>query len=139
MTVYAQHSFSIRTNGRSLVEITEELKTYVADSNIESGLAHVFCQHTSASLLITENADSTVLGDLETIFARLAPDGDPEYRHNYEGDDDMAAHVRSALTSNDLSIPIIDKRLALGTWQGVFLWEHRYQGRDRNIILSLTS
>lgn len=139
MTISSQTSFTVTANGRSLIEITDELKTYVANSNIESGLAHVFCQHTSASLLITENADPTVLDDLETIFARLAPDGDPEYRHNYEGDDDMAAHARSSLTSNDLTIPVIEGHLALGAWQGIFLWEHRYQGRNRNLVLTITS
>lgn len=123
------------TAGRGFCEVSDLLNEHIpANSN---GIAQVFLQHTSASLLITENADPTVLSDLETIYSRLAPDADPAYRHNYEGDDDMAAHVRAALTTNDLSIPIQDGKLALGTWQGVFLWEHRYAPRSRNLILTL--
>ena len=139
MSVSNQETISVSTTSRTLIEITDKLNAYISMSRIEVGLLNVFCQHTSASLLITENADPTVLDDLETIFTRLAPDGDPEYRHNYEGDDDMAAHVRSALTSNNLNIPIKDQRLALGTWQGVFLWEHRYRGRTRNLVITITS
>ena len=132
-----QAAFTVSTQGRGLVEITQQLNTCVQDAEVASGLAHVFLQHTSASLIITENADPTVLGDLETIITRLAPDGDPQYRHNYEGDDDMAAHVRSVLTTSDLTIPVRNGRLALGTWQGVFLWEHRYQAHQRNLIVTI--
>ncbi|NND00269.1 MAG: YjbQ family protein [Gammaproteobacteria bacterium] len=134
-----QAGFSVSTEGRGLVEITRQINNLVADAKIESGIAHLFLQHTSASLIITENADPTVLGDLETVFARLAPDGDPQYRHDYEGDDDMAAHVRSVLTINDLSIPVSESKLALGTWQGVFLWEHRYRAHVRKLILTVTA
>jgi len=116
-----QAQFSVPTSGRGLYEISNQINELVIDFDVNAGFAHVFLQHTSASLIITENADPTVLGDLETIISRLAPDGDPQYRHDYEGDDDMAAHVRSVLTTNDLSIPIQDGALALGTWQGVFL------------------
>ena len=132
-----QAALSVKTAGRGLVEVTQQLNACVSGSAVMIGLAHVFLQHTSASLIITENADPTVLGDLETVIARLAPDGDPQYRHDYEGDDDMAAHVRSVLTTNDLTIPVRDGRLALGTWQGVFLWEHRYRPHQRNLIVTI--
>lgn len=102
-------------------------------------MVNIFLQHTSASITVTENADPTVLQDLETIIRRLAPDGDPEYRHDYEGDDDMAAHVRSVLTKNELTLPMKNGCLALGTWQGVFLWEHRYQAHSRSIIVTVMS
>lgn len=132
-----QRSISVPTPGRGLHEITALINQSVSEAESTEGLAHIFLQHTSASLIITENADPTVLGDLETIISRLAPDADPEYRHDYEGDDDMAAHVRSVLTTNDLTIPVQDGRLALGTWQGVFLWEHRYQAHQRRLIVSV--
>jgi len=132
-----QVHLSIDTPGRGLHDITQQLSQAVTESSLAQGLAHIFLQHTSASLVITENADPTVLIDLETIISRLAPDGDPEYRHDYEGDDDMAAHVRSVLTTNDLLIPVREGRLALGTWQGVFLWEHRYRAHQRRLIISI--
>lgn len=100
-------------------------------------MCQVFVRHTSASLLITENADSDVLLDLETVLAGLAPDGDKRYRHSYEGADDMAAHVRSVLTQTSLSVPVMDGELMLGTWQGMFLWEHRYQAHQRELVFSL--
>ncbi len=133
-----QVSLTVSTHGRGLIEISREVEGAVRESSVHTGLAHVFLRHTSASLTLTENADSTVLEDLETVIARLAPDGDPEYRHNYEGDDDMAAHVRSVLTTNELTIPIVEGRLALGTWQGVFLWEHRYQPHQRSIVVTIS-
>lgn len=129
-------SITVNTNGRGLYEITSNINVLIGESKVDSGLAHIFLKHTSASLIITENADPTVLQDLETIISRLAPDGDPAYRHDYEGDDDMAAHVRSVLTSNDLMIPIHQRALALGTWQGVFLWEHRYQTHTRSLTIT---
>jgi len=110
-----QFTIDTHTSGRGLTEITQQISQKLFHYNIETGLLNIFLQHTSASLVITENADSTVLTDLETIIQRLAPDGDPEYQHNYEGDDDMAAHVRSILTTNELTIPIRDRRLALGS------------------------
>lgn len=128
----------VETKGRGFYEITDLLNREIA-SELSSGLAHVFLRHTSASLNITENADPSVLADLETILARLAPDGDPAYRHTYEGEDDMAAHIRAVLTTNDLSVPIKNGRLALGTWQGVYLWEHRYRPLTRSIVLSINS
>lgn len=134
-----QFVLSIQTDGRGLYEITSELTKYIQPLAVQKGLANVFLQHTSASLTITENADSTVLKDLEMVIQRLAPDGDPEYHHDYEGDDDMAAHIRSVLTTNELSLPIQNGRLALGTWQGVFLWEHRYRPHRRSIVLTVIS
>lgn len=133
-----QNTTTIQTQGRGLFEITDLVTNSLSQSEIKSGLAHVFLQHTSASLIITENADSTVLQDLETIISRLAPDADPAYRHDYEGDDDMAAHVRSVLTTNDLTIPIVDGRLGLGTWQGIFIWEHRYRPHQRSLVFTFT-
>jgi secondary thiamine-phosphate synthase enzyme len=109
----------------------------VAASGLRCGLAHVFVQHTSCSLTITENADPDVRRDLETVMARLAPDGDPAYRHDAEGADDMAAHVRSMLTASGLSVPVGDGRLLLGTWQGIYLWEHRTAPHRRRIVITL--
>ena len=134
-----QFTISTHTSGRGLIEITHLLAEKLSQYEIEAGLLNIFLQHTSASLVITENADPTVLVDLETIFQRLAPDADPEYLHDYEGDDDMAAHVRSVLTSTELSIPISGGRLALGTWQGVFIWEHRFRPHSRSIIATILS
>jgi len=134
-----QFSLTFETSGRGLIEITPDISRLVRQSEANCGLVNVFLQHTSASLLITENADPTVLQDLETIIQRLAPDGDPEYRHDYEGDDDMAAHVRSILTTSVLTLPIKDGRLALGTWQGVFLWEHRYRKHLRSLIVTVAT
>ena len=134
-----QFVINIDTTGRGLTEITQTVSEKLSHYNIMTGLVNIFLQHTSASLIITENADPTVLTDLETIIQRLAPDGDPEYQHDYEGDDDMAAHVRSILTTNELTIPIRNGRLALGTWQGVFLWEHRYRPHSRSVIVTISS
>lgn len=125
------------TRGRSMTEITAQVAEVVAASGIAMGLAHVFVQHTSCSLLITENADPDVRRDLETLFARLAPDGDPAYRHDLEGDDDMAAHARSVLSGAGLTIPVGDGRLLLGTWQGVFLWEHRTASHARRVVVTV--
>jgi len=109
----------------------------VRAAGIDCGLAHVFVQHTSCALLITENADPDVRRDLETVLARLAPDGDPAYRHNLEGDDDMAAHARSALSAVSLTVPVGGGRLLLGTWQGIFLWEHRAQRHTRRVVVTV--
>jgi len=133
-----QERLVIQTSGRGLIELTDQLVKCIDQSGVNTGLANIFLQHTSASLTITENADPTVLDDLETVFRRLAPDGDPEYRHDYEGDDDMAAHIRSVLTTNELTVPIMNGRLALGTWQGIFLWEHRYRAHSRSIVVTVT-
>ena len=133
----AQQTLSFRTRGRGTMEITNEVSDAVSESGIRTGLCTVFLQHTSASLILCENADPDVRRDLETILARLAPDGDPVYRHDTEGTDDMAAHARSILTSNSFTIPITDGNLAFGTWQGLFLWEHRTSGHTRTLIVTV--
>ena len=122
--------------GRGLHEITEEVRAFVADSGIDEGLLTLFCRHTSASLLIQENAAPAARRDLEAYFARLAPEGG-DYEHDEEGPDDMPAHLRSALTATQLSIPVEEGRLALGTWQGIFLFEHRRNAPEREIALHL--
>ncbi len=134
---YYQHSLQVSTGGRGTTEITNSLISAVRDSNILTGLCHVYIHHTSASLIICENADSDVRVDLESFMSRLVPDGDPMYIHTCEGADDMPAHIRSTITHTELSIPITDGRLALGTWQGVYLWEHRYAGHTRAITLTI--
>jgi secondary thiamine-phosphate synthase enzyme len=128
-------TLNFRTPGRGLLEITSEVRASVAASGIREGLLTLFLRHTSASLLIQENADPQVLADLERFFARLVRDGDPLFEHRSEGADDMPAHVRSALTATQLAIPIAGGELALGTWQGVYLWEHRLRGHSREIVV----
>ena len=132
-----QDSFSLKTGGRGTINISSEVARIVADSGIETGICQVFIHHTSASLILCENADATVRSDLETLIQRLAPDGDPAYRHTLEGDNDMAAHMRSILTNMDLTFPISGGRPALGTWQGIYLWEHRYHGHQRKITVTV--
>ena len=133
-----QHSLSIQTQGRATIDISATVDRLVSASGIEQGLCHVFIQHTSASLIITENADINVRKDLETYLSRLVIDGDAAYLHDQEGADDMAAHIRSVLTQTETTIPIRAARLALGTWQGLFLWEHRYQAHRRNLTVTLS-
>lgn len=125
------------TAGRGTSNITDAIGQAVAASGIECGLAHIFVQHTSCSLTITENADPDVRRDLETIIARLAPDGDPAYRHDDEGPDDMAAHARSVLTDTSLMVPVGAGRLLLGTWQGIYLWEHRSGPQRRAVVVTV--
>jgi len=127
------HEFTIRTAGRGLIEFSDEVRAWVRASGIREGLVTLHVRHTSASLVIQENADPEVQRDLERFFASLVPDGDPRFRHTCEGPDDMPAHVRSALTSTTLSIPVLDGRPALGTWQGIYLYEHRARGHRRTI------
>jgi len=134
-----QQTISIPTQGRATIDITGEVEQILRATDIEQGLCHVFLHHTSASLIITENADADVRRDLENYIARLVVDGDPAYRHDQEGPDDMAAHIRSVLTQSEITIPIRAGRLALGTWQGLFLWEHRYHPHRRNLTVTLTS
>ena len=136
MAVY-QDSIQIRTDGRGTTLITRQVEDVVRASGITTGTCHVFQHHTSASLLVTENADPDVRRDLETLIARMAPDGDPAYRHDMEGDDDMAAHARAMLTHNDLTVPVGRGRLVLGTWQGLFLWEHRYAPHTRTVTITV--
>ena len=128
----------IDTRGRGTYEITEKLDQAVERSKIATGLCHVFIHHTSASLIVCENADSTVRRDLEMFAARLVPDGDPEFVHDSEGPDDMAAHLRSILTLSSLTIPVEGHRCDLGTWQGVFLWEHRVRPHRRRLTITVT-
>jgi secondary thiamine-phosphate synthase enzyme len=117
--------------------ITSEVESSVRGSGIKQGICTVFIRHTSASVLITENADSAVRRDLERFMQRVAPDGSPEYEHDAEGPDDMPAHIRNMLTSSSVSVPIMDGRLALGTWQGIYLWEHRTHRHSREIIVTV--
>jgi len=133
---FEQHRLTIETPGRALLEITGRVGELLRGGGVDQGLCHLFIHHTSASLVITENADGNVLRDLENYFARLAPDGDPGYIHDQEGPDDMAAHIRSVLTQCELTVPIDSGRLALGTWQGIFLWEHRYRPHRRHITVT---
>jgi len=132
-----QKSLNFRTPGRGTTDITAEVDRVVREAAIRSGLCNVFLQHTSASLILCENAAAAVRADLETIFARLAPDGDPAYRHDDEGPDDMASHARSVLTTNALQIPVAEGRLALGTWQGIYLWEHRLAPHSRSVVVTV--
>jgi secondary thiamine-phosphate synthase enzyme len=129
-------SLELSTSGRGFLEFTHAIHSSVKASGISNGLCHVFLQHTSASLLITENADPDVLCDLERFLSDLVPDGDAAYLHRMEGPDDMPAHIRSILTCSELTIPIRHGRLALGTWQGVYLWEHRLQPHRRRVELT---
>ncbi len=126
------------TRGRGTREITDEIQQVVERSGIDQGLCFVFIHHTSASLIVCENADPTVRHDLERFAAKLVPDGDPAFRHDSEGPDDMPAHIRSILTSTSLTIPVESRRCDLGTWQGVFLWEHRTSPHRRRITVTVT-
>ncbi len=131
------HIFEVRTAGRGLVEATPEFERFVAQSGLSTGLLTLFCRHTSASLLIQENASPEVRSDLEAFFERLAPEDPARYAHDEEGPDDMPAHIRAALTNVHLSIPVIDGRLALGTWQGIYLFEHCRAPHRRTIAAHL--
>lgn len=132
-----QQTLDFRTQGRGTLDVTSDVQRAVAATGVRKGVCTVFLQHTSASLVLCENADPDVRRDLETVLSRLAPDGDPAYRHDTEGADDMAAHVRSILTSNSLTIPVSDGRLMLGTWQGLYLYEHRYAPHSRNVVVTV--
>jgi secondary thiamine-phosphate synthase enzyme len=125
------------TRGRGLLEITRTIADWLAGTGFHCGQLTLFLRHTSASLLVQENADPDVRGDLERFFARLVPDGDVLFRHRDEGPDDMPAHVRAALTSVQLTIPVVEGRLALGTWQGIYLWEHRLRPHQRQVAVHL--
>ena len=132
-----QQSFTLPTKGRGTYSITSQLEALIRQSGIQTGLCHVFIHHTSASLIITENADPAVRHDLETILQRLAPDADPAYRHDYEGDDDMSAHVRCMLTHTELTIPVTRGQSALGTWQGLYVYEHRTGQFQRQLTVTI--
>jgi len=130
-------NLEVATPGRGLVEITEPVARWAAGTGVATGLLTLFIRHTSAGLLVQENADAAVRRDLERFFARLVPDGDPLFEHRNEGPDDMPAHVRSALTQVQLSVPVSDGRLALGTWQGLYVYEHRRRAHTRQVALHL--
>ena len=132
-----QTLLDIATRPRSFTDITTAVAHAVEASHIAVGIAHVFVRHTSCGLTISENADPDVQRDLETLARRWAPNGDPAYRHNLEGDDDMAAHGRSVLTGVSLTVPIANNRLLLGTWQGIYLWEHRQQSHQRQVVVTV--
>ena len=133
----AQKTLTFRTRGRGTTEITPEVERAVREAGVKTGICNLFLQHTSASLLLCENAAPAVRQDLETIISRLAPDGDPAYVHDDEGPDDMAAHARSVLTTNSLQVPVADGKLALGTWQGIYLWEHRRAPHTRSLVVTV--
>jgi len=129
------HELTIPTRGRGLLEFTGQVECWIAENKLRNGLLTLHLRHTSASLLIQENADPGVRRDLDAFFARLAPDGDPLFIHTAEGDDDMPAHIRTALTAVNLSLPIQAGRLTLGTWQGIYLWEHRLRPHSRSVVM----
>jgi secondary thiamine-phosphate synthase enzyme len=128
---------TVRTRGRGFTELTEQINALLTEQQVVHGLCNVFLAHTSASLLLGENADPSVRGDLERYMCRLVPDGDPRYEHEAEGPDDMSAHIRTALTQNSVVIPIVAGRLALGTWQGLYLWEHRTAPHERRVLVTI--
>jgi len=130
---------SVHTRGQGLVEVTRMVAEAVAAAKVPEGLCTLFVRHTSASLVIQENADPTAKQDLERWLNRLVPEGDPFHEHDTEGPDDMPAHIKSALTQTSLGIPIVEGRLALGTWQGIYLWEHRRRGGERELVLHITA
>jgi len=132
-----QYRLTIATRGRGSTEITANIAALVQAAAVDTGIAHIFVRHTSCGLAITENADPTVRRDIEMLMQRWAPDGDPAYRHDLEGEDDMAAHARSLLTGSSVTVPFSAGRLLLGTWQGIYLFEHRIHGHQREIIVTL--
>ncbi len=133
----ASHQLSVATRGRGLYDVTPDVAAWVADQAVREGLLTLFLRHTSASLVVQENADADVLRDLESFFAKLVPEAPGRYRHTSEGPDDMPAHIRAALTATQLAVPVLDGKLALGTWQGIYLFEHRTQAHERHLALHL--
>ena len=127
----------IHTEGRALIDITSRIRDEVRISGVKTGVVNIFIQHTSASLTIQENADPDVRRDLNAFFARLVPDGDSLYRHVDEGPDDMSAHVRTVLTSTSLTVPVTDMKLGLGTWQAIYVWEHRHAPHRRRLVITV--
>ena len=132
----SQDSLEFRTDPKSFLDITSHVQDFVTNSNITNGVCHLFIKHTSASLVIQENYDPSARQDFETIFSKLVPE-DFQYVHNMEGKDDMPAHIRSALTSTSETIPIVNGKLSLGTWQGIYVWEHRDQSHKRKVIINI--
>lgn len=135
MALY-QKTLEINTSPKSFLDITKNVQALVSESDLDNGVCHLFIKHTSASLVIQENYDPSVRQDFETIFSKLVPEDFP-YAHNMEGKDDMPAHIRSALTSTSESIPVVNGKLSLGTWQGIYIWEHRNQRHIRKVTFSL--
>lgn len=135
--MFHRGELTVATNGRGTYDITREVAGIVRASNARDGLATVFVHHTSASLIVCENADPAVRRDLDAFFARLVPDGDPLFSHDAEGDDDMPAHVRTVLTQTSIGVPVAAGKLALGTWQGLYLWEHRTAAHDRRVSVTI--
>jgi secondary thiamine-phosphate synthase enzyme len=131
-------NLAFRTRGQGLHEITPEVAAVVKTADLEQGLCTLFIRHTSASLLIQENADPSARHDLETWLNRLVSEDDPHYTHTLEGRDDMPSHIKAALTATSLSIPVLDGRLSLGTWQGIYLWEHRHHGDTRQVVVHIS-
>ena len=138
MIMVKQETLNLATRGRGTYNISSEVERCVRESGISTGLCHVFVHHTSASLILCENADPTVRHDLETFMADLVPDGDRRFQHSDEGPDDMPAHIRSILTNMDLTIPVTGGRCALGTWQGIYLWEHRSMAHHRRVTVTVS-
>ena len=127
----------VATRGRGIVDITAQVQMLVGRSGVKTGLCHLFIHHTSASLLITENADPEVHRDLERFMARLVPDGDPMFKHDEEGPDDMPSHVRAVLTQTSIAVPVLAGRCDLGTWQGIYVWEHRHAAHRRRLTITV--
>ena len=132
----SQGTLEIRTTPKSFLDITSQIQDFDSNSNIQTGVCHLFIKHTSASLVIQENYDPSVRQDFETIFSKLAPE-DFSYVHNIEGKDDMPAHIRTALTSTSETVPVVNGKLSLGTWQGIYIWEHRDQTHNRKVMVSM--
>ncbi len=131
-----QKTLEVGTQPKSFLDITKNVQSIVSESGIEDGVCNIFIKHTSASLVIQENYDSSVRQDFETIFSKLIPENFP-YSHSIEGKDDMPAHIRSALTSTSESVPVVNTKLSLGTWQGIYVWEHRDQKHNRKVVVSI--
>ena len=131
------HTLEIATHGKGLYPLTRDVGKWVSSTGVQTGLLTLFIQHTSASLVIQENADRDVVLDLTDFFERLVPENDPRYRHTTEGPDDMPSHIRSALTQTHLSIPLVEGRMALGTWQGIYLFEHRTSAQRRSVVAQI--
>ena len=129
--------WSIQTSGRGFTDLTPRASAFVRESGVREGMSNFFLVHTSASLILGENADPSVRRDLEAFFTRLIPDGDPSYEHDAEGPDDMPSHIRTVLTQNSVAIPVVAGELALGTWQALYLWEHRKIPHDRRVIATV--
>jgi secondary thiamine-phosphate synthase enzyme len=136
--VTTQREIHVSTQGRGTYDLTADVQSAVQDSGTSIGMCNVFIRHTSASLMLCENADPAVMTDLETFMSRIAPDGDPAHTHTQEGPDDMPSHIRSVITHADLNLPVRDGRCDLGTWQGVYLWEHRHAPHERKVTITVT-